>query len=61
MPNKPETEPTPPAVPSDARTWETPTLRQVGHLGDVLQTTSKAGLSEHDPGIETYKPKGQDH
>lgn len=49
-------------VPSQPKAqWESPALHRVGHLGDVLKDTSKTGLSEHDPGITTYKPHGQDH
>jgi len=62
MSKKPAVEPTAPQVQAEEKAqWEAPVLRHVGHLGDVLLTTSKTGLSEHDPGIETYKPHGQDH
>ena len=62
MSNKPETEPTAPVVHAEEKAqWESPALRRAGHLADILQQAGKQGLSEHDPGVETYKPKGQDH
>lgn len=62
MSNERELDKTPHALPTDGKAqWESPTVRPVGSLGDVLLTTSKGGLSEHDPGIEAYKPSGQDH
>ena len=42
-------------------TWESPTVRRVGNLGEVLLGSGKQGLSEADPGQTTYKPTGQDH
>ena len=60
MSNK--TERTAPVRQSDAKTpWESPTLRRVGHLADVLLTSNKGGLSEDDPGISSYKPHGLDN
>jgi hypothetical protein len=41
--------------------WESPTVRRVGNLGEVLLGSGKQGLSEADPGQTTYKPQGQDH
>ena len=39
----------------------TPTeMAAAAHVGDILLQTAKGGLSEHDPGILTYKPHGQD-
>jgi hypothetical protein len=62
MSNTPKADSETPAVPSQPKAqWETPVLQRAGHLGDVLKDTSKTGLSEHDPGIVTYKPHGQDH
>jgi len=62
MSNKPEAEKAAPAAqPAETAKWESPELRRAGHLGDILQQIGKQGLSEHDPGVETYKPKGQDH
>ena len=61
MSNKLESK-TPDTVSAEQKArWEAPSLRRAGHLGDILRDTSKAGLSEHDPGIVTYKPNGQDH
>jgi hypothetical protein len=51
---------TPNALPPTEKTaWESPTVRRVGNLGDVLLGAGKEGLSEADPGQTTYKPKGQ--
>ena len=62
MTKKSEVETTAPAVQADQKAqWQSPVLRRAGHLGDILQQQGKQGLSEHDPGVETYKPKGQDH
>ena len=59
--SKKETESTAPLTQSDEKApWESPTLRPFGHVGDVLLTTNKGGLSEDDPGIYSYKPHGQD-
>lgn len=49
-------------LPTTAKTaWESPTVRRVGNLGEVLLGSGKQGLSEADPGQTTYKPAGQDH
>jgi hypothetical protein len=61
MSNKTVTERTAPVTGSDSKTpWESPALRHVGHLADVLLTANKSGLSEDDPGISSYKPHGLD-
>lgn len=52
---------TPHALPTTEKTaWESPTVRRVGNLGEVLLGAGKQGLSEADPGQTTYKPQGQD-
>jgi hypothetical protein len=61
MSKKTETETAPSTTPADQKApWESPALRHAGHVGDILLQTAKGGLSEHDPGILTYKPHGQD-
>jgi hypothetical protein len=41
------------------RRWETITIVDVGHIGEVLQGGGgKLSPSPHDPG-ETFKPPGQ--
>ena len=49
------------ALPTEKTAWESPTVRRVGNLGEVLLGAGKQGLSEADPGQTTYKPQGQDH
>ncbi len=52
---------TPHVLPATEKTaWESPTVRRVGNLGEVLLGAGKQGLSESDPGQTTYKPQGQD-
>lgn len=52
---------TPHALPETEKTaWESPTVRRVGNLGEVLLGSGKQGLSEADTGQTTYKPKGDD-
>ena len=48
------------ALPAEKTAWESPTVRRVGNLGEVLLGSGKQGLSEADPGQTTYKPSGQD-
>jgi hypothetical protein len=52
---------TPQVLPTEKTAWESPTVRRVGNLGEVLLGSGKQGLSEADPGQTTYKPAGQDH
>lgn len=60
MSKRPETESTHQAPTADQKAqWESPLLRRAGGLGDILKQTGKNVLSEHDPGVEAYKPSGQ--
>jgi hypothetical protein len=40
------------------KSWEQPSLRNAGHLGEVLQ--DKGIVSEDDPGDAHYKTPGHD-
>lgn len=46
----------------EARGWEQPTMKYVGHVGEIFLFPGggKVSLAEYDSGDTPFKPKGQE-